>query len=265
MPNKKKLSPRVWAIKEIDRRRRAFIWAGADTVSGGKCKVAWPAVCMPKDLGGLGLPDLSTLGVALRLRWEWLRRSDPSTPWAQLPFKMDAVSEAMFSASARVVIGDGTRARFWTDSWLPNGPICLQAPSLFRAVGPRRRGRSVRDALLNGRWRHDVTGARTMAVISEFAAVWDICLLVVLHPGVPDQFIWKWTADGEYSAASAYRAFFFGSTELAGARELWAAPAPPPQGQVLLLVGAPRQALDGNEKDAPRSAIQRGLRPVRPS
>ena len=72
------LSP--WAIKEIDRRRRAFIWAGADTVSGGKCKVAWSAVCMPKDLGGLGLPDLSPLGVALRLRWEWLRRSDPSAP-----------------------------------------------------------------------------------------------------------------------------------------------------------------------------------------
>jgi hypothetical protein len=72
------LSP--WAIKEIDRRRRAFIWAGADTVSGGKCKVTWSTVCMPKDLGGLGLPDLSTLGVALRLRWEWLRRSDPSAP-----------------------------------------------------------------------------------------------------------------------------------------------------------------------------------------
>ena len=176
------LSP--WVIKEIDRRRRAFIWAGADTISGGKCKVAWPTVCMPKDLGGLGLSDLSTLGVALRLRWEWLRRSDPSAPWAQLTFKMDAVSEAMFSASVRVVIGDGTRARFWTDNWLPNGPICLQAPSLFRAVGSRRRGRSVRDALLNGRSRRDITDARTMAVISEFAAVRDICRSVVLHPGV---------------------------------------------------------------------------------
>jgi hypothetical protein len=102
----------------------------------------------------------------------------------------------MFSASVRVVIGDGTRARFWTDNWLPNDPICLQAPTIFRVVGSRRRGRSVRDTLLNGRWRRDITGARTMAIICEFAAVCEVCLSVVLHPGVPDQFIWKWTADG---------------------------------------------------------------------
>jgi hypothetical protein len=73
----------------------------------------------------------------------------------------------------------------------------------------------------------DITGARTIAVISEFAAIREVCLSVMLHPGVSDQFVWKWTVDGEYSAASAYRAFFFGSTELAGAREVWVAPAPP--------------------------------------
>ena len=103
----------------------------------------------------------------------------------------------MFSASVRVVIGD---AMFLMPCFrghrLPNDPICLQAPTIFRVVGSRRRGRSVRDTLLNGRWRRDITGARTMAIICEFAAVCEVCLSVVLHPGVPDQFIWKWTADG---------------------------------------------------------------------
>ena len=42
-------------------------------------------VCSPKDHGGLGLPDLRTLGYALRLRWEWKRRTDPSVAWAPLP------------------------------------------------------------------------------------------------------------------------------------------------------------------------------------
>jgi hypothetical protein len=77
--------PSGWAIREIDRRRRAFLWAGADTVSSRRSKVAWPLVCAPKDHGGLGIPDLRILGFALRLRWEWLGWTKPGTAWALLP------------------------------------------------------------------------------------------------------------------------------------------------------------------------------------
>jgi hypothetical protein len=31
----------TWAIGEIDKRRRAFLWAGIDSVADGKCRVAW--------------------------------------------------------------------------------------------------------------------------------------------------------------------------------------------------------------------------------
>lgn len=61
-----------WAIDCIDRSRRAFLWAGAKTIAGGKCRLAWRRVSIPKELGGLGIIDLRCLGVALRLRWEWL-------------------------------------------------------------------------------------------------------------------------------------------------------------------------------------------------
>ena len=59
-----------WAIAQIDKRRRAFIWTGEESYSGGKCRVAWPLVCRPTELGGLGLLDLRVFGFALRLRWE---------------------------------------------------------------------------------------------------------------------------------------------------------------------------------------------------
>jgi hypothetical protein len=36
--------------------------------------VAWRITCSPKDLGGLGVPDLCVMGFALRLCWEWLSR-----------------------------------------------------------------------------------------------------------------------------------------------------------------------------------------------
>ena len=58
-----------WAISQIDKRRRAFIWTGNDYCIGGKCHLAWPMVCKPTELGGLGPIDLRVFGYALRLRW----------------------------------------------------------------------------------------------------------------------------------------------------------------------------------------------------
>lgn len=31
----------AWAVNQIDMRRCAFLWAGADSTNGGECKVAW--------------------------------------------------------------------------------------------------------------------------------------------------------------------------------------------------------------------------------
>jgi hypothetical protein len=90
----------AWAIKQIDKRRRAFLWAGTDS-TGGRCKVAWAIVCSPKEHGGLGLPDLQLLGFALRLRWEWLRRTRPDAAWAQLPSRPEHAVAAMFSPLSR--------------------------------------------------------------------------------------------------------------------------------------------------------------------
>jgi hypothetical protein len=62
------LSP--WATRQIDKRRRAFLWIGSDAVVGGKCKISWPVVCSPKCYDGLGIPDIRILGYVLRLHWE---------------------------------------------------------------------------------------------------------------------------------------------------------------------------------------------------
>lgn len=139
----------AWAIGQIDKHRRAFIWAGTKSVTGGKCKIASPIVCSPREYGGLGLPDLRILGFALRLCWEWLRRSKLDAVWSGLPSSPERVVQQMFQASVTVLIGDGASALFWIDSWLPNGPICRLAPNLYKAIASRRRRRSVRDALLD--------------------------------------------------------------------------------------------------------------------
>lgn len=108
------LSP--WAIEQIDKKRRGFLWTGTESAHGGRCKVVWPIVCSPKDVGGLGLPDLRILGFALRLRWEWLRRTQPDSAWAALPSKVEKNVDHMFRASISIRLGDGATAPFWTDA-----------------------------------------------------------------------------------------------------------------------------------------------------
>lgn len=126
----------AWTIEQLDKRRRAFLWSGSDSTNGGKCRVAWPIACSPKDLGRLGIPDLRIMGFALRLRWEWLRQTeaDAVCVWAALPSRVEPMVEAMFQASVAVRIGDGAMVLFWTDHWLPQGPIKSFAPHLFRAI-----------------------------------------------------------------------------------------------------------------------------------
>jgi hypothetical protein len=74
-----------WDIKAIDKIRRGFIWKGRKDVLGGHCLVAWGKVTRPKELGGLGILDLQRLNWALRVRWLWLEKIDPSMSWADLP------------------------------------------------------------------------------------------------------------------------------------------------------------------------------------
>lgn len=181
------LSP--WAIKQIDRRRRAFIWAGTESCEGGKCRVTWTSVCRTTALGGLGVIDLRVFGFALRLRWEWLARAEPDRCWTSLPYTMEKCVAAMLAISLKVEIGDGASTRLWTDCWASVGPLCKFAPAVFAATSRAGKKRSLRDALPDHRWARDITGALTTQVICEYLQVWELLRTINLVPDRPDRFI----------------------------------------------------------------------------
>ncbi|KAM0911464.1 hypothetical protein ACQ4PT_013479 [Festuca glaucescens] len=91
----------LWLLEEINKWMRAFFWAGKSEVRGGQCLVAWRSICKPKEFGGLGVKDLRLQGLALRVRWHWLRRTDQERPWQGLPGLNDP--EADGSAPPRVL------------------------------------------------------------------------------------------------------------------------------------------------------------------
>jgi hypothetical protein len=101
-----------WAINMIDKKRRAFLWKGTTAVSGGQCRLAWPRVCRPTALGGLGFPNLELMGLALRLRWLWMKRTEIDKPWLSLPEQTDKSLAEIFRYSVVVRVGDGASTLF---------------------------------------------------------------------------------------------------------------------------------------------------------
>ncbi|KAF8655413.1 hypothetical protein HU200_061155 [Digitaria exilis] len=133
----------------------------------------------------------------------------------------------MFYASTSMQIGGGRTTLFWTDRWLNDSSITELARCLMQAVGPRIQKRwTVREALHNRQWARDITGALTVQVILEYLQIWELVQQVHLDDDLPDRVLWRWTADQQFTTASAYQAFFQGQYSTPGVKVLWKARAP---------------------------------------
>lgn len=163
-----------WVIHEIDKRRRGFLWAGKSSATGGQCLMAWPTVCRPTELGGLGIPDLKVAAHALRLRWLWLQRTDQNRPWRdlELAFGADRAVSSMFHNSVDIELGDGQLSLFWADRWNGGNSPCVIAPDLCSQIRPGIRGsRTVAQALPGRAWIADIRGQLTVAMLEQYIYV----------------------------------------------------------------------------------------------
>ncbi|WVZ50270.1 hypothetical protein U9M48_001542 [Paspalum notatum var. saurae] len=137
-----------WAIKEVDKIRRRFLWRGRKQLNGGHCLVAWTKSYRPRKLGGPGISNLQKLSWALRTRWLWLEKTELINLGLHFQFK-----------SPREV-GNGAHTLFWMDKWLHGQCIADLAPQLFRLVSKRKASkRTVLESLTQNAWISDLQGA----------------------------------------------------------------------------------------------------------
>lgn len=66
----------------------------------------------------------------------------------------------------------------------------------------------------------------TQILVQYIINLWERLQVFALQPGREDQFILKWISSGQYSVASAYRAFFHGLVYFPCVKQLWKARAP---------------------------------------
>ncbi|XP_071678659.1 uncharacterized protein [Lolium perenne] len=108
------LPPGVLAT--LDRLRRAFLWATTDKVNGAQCLVAWDRLFCPKNEGGMGVRSIADQNTCLLLKLLHRLHCVPGESWPRI---------------SRVKVGDGMRAAFWLDWWVPSGPLATTMPELF--------------------------------------------------------------------------------------------------------------------------------------
>jgi hypothetical protein len=219
------LSIPVEVLLAIDKIRRAFLWVVSDKVSGGKCKINWTSVCHP--LGGLGILHLQKFVRALRLRWPWLEWEAPERTWVGTGNPCDEKDMDLFHALTKVTIGDGNRASFWDSSWVDGLRPKHIAPLIFDIS--RSKNWCVRMGVQNDAWVSKINTANGLTVehIQQFISLWTRVSQVTFQEGQHDTIIWKLTTSGRYSAASAYKAQFAGTTTIGYMGMVWEIWAPP--------------------------------------
>ena len=136
---------------------KGFLWCARESVNGGQCRVPWEAVCAPKWVGGLGLPNLRWLNIAIQSRWLWLQHTGQSRPLAEFQIVVPEESRQLFRAVTKMVVGNGLRACFWEDRWLDGFTVQDVAPSIYAIVAPSARAsRTVHQAVSTGDWALDI-------------------------------------------------------------------------------------------------------------
>jgi hypothetical protein len=64
-----------------------------------------PSFCLPKELGGLVIPDLRLSSITLQTKWLWLQHTNTHHAWSELSIETAPKVLAFFNASTYMVLG----------------------------------------------------------------------------------------------------------------------------------------------------------------
>jgi hypothetical protein len=125
----------------------------------------------------------------------------------------------------QLTVGNGKIAEFWKSSWIQGQAPKNIAPSLFKKA--KRKNITVAKALNNNNWIRLCSPYTRDEDIREFASLWQAIDNMQKLNGLEDTISWRWTADGQYSASSAYKIQFSSNYCKMKIYPIWKAKAEP--------------------------------------
>jgi hypothetical protein len=166
--------------------------------------------------------------IALRVTWEWLRRTDPEKPWPELPRLQDEEVATVFDSLVCITVGDGAKTMFWMDRWIHGRAVREIAPMVWDVVRTQcKNKRRVSEAMHNHRWVNDVRGTLNFAGVGQCLDLLDAVCTLERDANSPERFSWSCSATVKYTASSTYRMLCHGLVRWECAKWVWASWAPP--------------------------------------
>ena len=141
-------------LKNLDHFRSRFFWQRS--FDKHKYRLAkWDILCRPKDQGGLGILNLQLQNKCLLAKW-LVNLLNTNSLWQDLLTNKYLRSKSLSQVKAKPYdshfwrglmkikdevlakgsfeIKDGSKARFWEDTWVGEVPFKVKYPSLFNVV-----------------------------------------------------------------------------------------------------------------------------------
>ena len=69
--------------EKLKRIQRSFLWGGG-TDHKKIAWIKWDHVCLPKEIGGLGIKDIDAFNVALLGKWKWNMMQEKGDLWTRV-------------------------------------------------------------------------------------------------------------------------------------------------------------------------------------
>jgi hypothetical protein len=196
------IPPKV--IEALLKICRAFLWKGRCEIDGVHCLVAWDKVDSPKALGGLGIPNLRLLNLALCCRWAWLQKVGLSRAWAEFNIQLPSLCTTFFDGAKVAEIA----------------PNVDNMVSMWRSIAC-----SVKEGLAS-QWLRNCGPDMGEEALPKFFLMWRRLANVHLTLEREGVLLWRWSGDSCYSTKSAYGAFFAGQEIVSVSDEIWRSRAP---------------------------------------
>ena len=135
-----------------------------------------------------------------------------------MPLKLSLEEQELFRLCTKITVGNGAKTQFWKDRWLQGEAPMHIAPECFRLAW--RKNITAQQALHDRRWMRGLRRISTTSALHQFVDLWGKLQHIQLSE-VEDTISWRLTANGSYSAASAYEVQFLGSLEDHRWAQLW--------------------------------------------
>ncbi|XP_040372858.1 uncharacterized protein LOC112194030 [Rosa chinensis] len=213
----------MYICDDLDKINRNFLWG--DTENKKKIHlVNWDTVCLPKNLGGLGIKKSSDMNQSMLAKTGWRLFQNDSGLWASIYrekylkrgwlFDQNYQQTKDCSSTWRSVlngvnllkkgliwrVGDGRKIKFWTDVWFP--PTALINYALPDSII------NIEDTVCSF-WNDN---GWDLNLLSDCIPTGITDQILRIPPGFDgcgdDTQIWGGTSNGSFSVKSAYNIFF---------------------------------------------------------